>query len=193
MKIQSRFRKDFVLIAIGGSAGGISAIQAILKKIPTGFFIPIVVVIHLPANNRGLLSEVLGGWTKSPLREPNDKDPIDSGTIYTAPSGYHLMVEKEKIFCVNLDEPVQFSIPSIDVFFDSAAQAYGDKVLGVILSGANEDGAEGLCRVIKAGGVGIVQTPSTAQSPLMPSSALKLAPSALSLSPDEIGEFLANL
>jgi two-component system chemotaxis response regulator CheB len=193
MKTQNRLRKAFDLITIGGSAGGISAMQTILKKIPTGFRIPIVVVIHLPANNHGLLSEVLGGWTKNPLREPNDKDPVEAGTIYTAPSGYHLMVEKEKIFCVNLDEPVQFSIPSIDVFFDSAAEVYGENVLGVILSGANEDGAEGLSRLADAGGMAIVQNPITAQSPLMPESALKAVPNALLLTPEEIGEFLANL
>jgi two-component system chemotaxis response regulator CheB len=193
MKKKDRLRKDFELIAIGGSAGGIATMQTILKKIPTGFRIPIVVVIHLPANNHGLLSKVLGGWTKNPLREPNDKDPVEAGTIYTAPSGYHLMVEREKIFCVNLDDPVQFSIPSIDVFFESAAEAYGNKVLGIVLSGANEDGAQGLNRLIEVGGMGIVQDPSTAQSPLMPSSALKAAPSAISLSPEEIGEFLANL
>jgi two-component system, chemotaxis family, protein-glutamate methylesterase/glutaminase len=150
-------------------------------------------VIHLPADNHGLLSGVLGGWTNNPLKEPNDKDPIQEGTIYTAPSGYHLMIEKEKIFCVNLDEPVQFSIPSIDVFFSSAAEVFDSKILGIILSGANEDGAEGLSRLVEGGGVGIVQDPSTAQSSLMPQTALAAVPSALLLSPEEIGDFLAGL
>jgi two-component system chemotaxis response regulator CheB len=193
MKKENRLRKDFDLIVIGGSAGGISAVQTILKRIPSDFQIPIVIVIHLPADNRGLLTEVLQVSSKIPLKEPNDKDPIERGKVYTAPSGYHLMVEKEKIFCVNLDEPVQYSIPSIDVFFASAAEVYESKILGVILSGANEDGAEGLCRLVENGGVAIIQSPKTAQSPLMPQSALKAAPSALSLSPEEIGEFIANL
>jgi two-component system chemotaxis response regulator CheB len=186
-------RTDFDFIAIGGSAGGINALQRILKKIPEGFRLPIAAVIHLPPGGNSLLPEVLGYSSKNPVKEPEDKTSIEAGTIYIAPSGYHLMVEKEKIFSVSLDEPVQFSIPSIDVFFESVSDVYGPKLLGIVLSGANEDGAEGLCRIVKAGGAGIVQSPSSSQSALMPEAALKVVPSALLLSPDEIGDFLARL
>ena len=169
------------LIAIGASAGGIPAVREILSRLHPSFEIPIVVVQHLPAHAKMHLTASFGRFTYLKLCEIDDKMPIKSGAVYFAPPGYHLLVEKEKCFSLSVDEPVHFSRPSIDVFFESAATVYGSPLVGVLLTGANEDGANGLLQIHRRNGRTLVQDPSTAQLDTMPKAALKL------FEPDFIG------
>lgn len=161
------------MIAIGASAGGIPAIREILSRLHPSFEVPIVVVQHLPANAKMHLSASFGRFTYLKLCEIDDKMPVKSGAVYFAPPGYHLLVEKEKCFSLSVDEPVHFSRPSIDVFFESAAFVYGASLVGVLLTGANEDGANGLFQIQRQHGHTIVQDPRTAQLETMPKAALK--------------------
>ena len=161
------------LIVIGASAGGIPAIRDILSRLNPSFETPIAVVQHLPAHAKMHLAASFGRFTYLKLCEIDDKMPIKSGTVYFAPPGYHLLVEKEKCFSLSVDEPVHFSRPSIDVFFESAASVYGSSLVGVLLTGANEDGAHGLYQIYRNHGQTIVQDPATAQLEAMPKAALK--------------------
>jgi two-component system chemotaxis response regulator CheB len=128
-----------------------------------------------------------------PVREAADKEPIEKGTVYFAPPDYHLLVEQERIFSLSNEEPVLYSRPSIDVLFETAADAYREGLIGIVLTGANEDGARGLKAVIAAGGRGIVQRPEQAQSPTMPRAALAMNPAARPATLDEIVTFLKSI
>jgi two-component system chemotaxis response regulator CheB len=132
-----------------------------------------VVVLHMPPGSRAVLHEILAGPARPPMKVAEDKEPVAPGTIYFATPGYHLLVESGGTFALSLDELVHFSRPSIDVLFETAAEAYGDRVLGIILSGANSDGAAGLQAIARAGGSAVVQDPSTAVAPTMPQAALR--------------------
>ncbi len=181
------------LIAIGGSAGALDALGLIVRALPADFAIPVVVVLHLPATKPSLVASVLGARCALPAREPDDKEPIEPGVLYVAPPNYHLLVERQRSFSLSVDAVVLFSRPSIDVLFESAADACGSAVLGVLLSGANEDGARGLARIKASGGFTVVQSPETADVPAMPEAALRLMPADRVLPPVEIGPFLASL
>ena len=128
-------------IAIGASAGALDALSIILPTLPPEFPIPVLVVVHLPADKESLLASLLNAKCQIEVREATDKEPIKCGTIYFAPPDYHLLVEAEQSLSLSADEPVNFSRPSIDVLFESAADAYGSHLVGVILTGANNDGA----------------------------------------------------
>lgn len=180
-------------IVIGGSAGALEALAAILPALPPAFPLPIAIVVHLPPNRPNLLPEVLGARCALPVREADDKEPLAPGTVYVAPPGYHLLIERARSFVLSVDETVHYSRPAIDVLFDSAADAYGPALAGVLLSGANEDGARGLARIARAGGATLVQAPETAVARTMPEAALRLGHPAHTLPPVEIGAFLAGL
>jgi two-component system chemotaxis response regulator CheB len=162
-------------VAVGASAGGIEALIVLLEAIPLGFEPPILIVMHIPSNNGDLLLNVLRPHCLAPLRQAEDKDVPEAGTVYVAPPGYHLLVEPARTLALSVDEPVNFSRPSIDVLFESAAYAYGPGLLGIVLTGANEDGAHGLKAIRSAGGLGWVQEPQTAAASVMPRSAIELA------------------
>ena len=162
-------------VAVGASAGGIEALSVLLEAIPSGFEPSILIVMHIPSTNADLLPEVLRAHCSTPLREAQDKDVLEAGTVYVAPPGYHLLVERARTLALSVDEPVHFSRPSIDVLFESAAHAYGRKLLGIVLTGANEDGAEGLRAIRSAGGLAWVQEPRTAVANVMPQSAIACA------------------
>jgi two-component system chemotaxis response regulator CheB len=161
-------------IVIGGSAGALDALQTILPSLPRAYALPIVVVLHMLPGRPSGLAGVLGASTALPVKEAEDKEPIRAGMVYLASPSYHLLVEKDRCFALSVDEPVHFSRPSIDVLFESAADAFGKGLVGVLLSGANEDGARGLLGIRRAGGFTIVQSPETAASRQMPESALRL-------------------
>ena len=127
------------------------------------------------------------------VREANDKQAIMGGVVYFAPPDYHLLVESDRHFSLSVDEPVMYSRPSIDVLFESAADAYGAGLIGVILTGANSDGAIGLSSIMQAGGVGIVQDPNQAQASAMPEAAMRLSPSAKTMSLIEITQYLEGI
>jgi two-component system, chemotaxis family, protein-glutamate methylesterase/glutaminase len=165
---------SFELIAIGASAGGVTAIQSIAAILPENFDTPIAVVQHVRAAPRidlGLVYRTAHGVR---VFEVEDKMPIERRAIYMAPPDYHLLVERDGSFSLSQDDPVHFSRPSIDVFFESVAFAYGPRALGILLTGANADGAAGLAAMSRAGAETIVQKPSDAEFATMPEAALKL-------------------
>lgn len=177
-------------IAIGASAGAIQALLRILPELPEDFALPILVVIHVPPGRRSELASLFAGKCRIPVREAEDKEPIVPGTVYFAPPDYHLLVEvaegMDHTLSLSTDEPVFYSRPSIDVLFESAADAYGPSVMAVVLTGANEDGARGLKAVAQAGGQVCVQDPTTAYARAMPDAALAACRDATVLSVPQI-------
>jgi two-component system, chemotaxis family, protein-glutamate methylesterase/glutaminase len=184
--------QDIEAIVIGGSAGALDALGAILPAFPAGFGVPIAVVLHLPPTKASHLVEVLAAKCALEVSEPDDKEPLAPGHVYVAPPNYHLLIEQRRVFSLSVDGLVHFSRPSIDVLFESAAEAYGPGLVGVLLTGANEDGAQGLASIKKAKGATIVQSPDTAPVPTMPRAGLHLDPTALVLPLPEIGPYLAR-
>ena len=184
----SRFR----LVVIGCSAGGIDALSEILPGLPLGFPASVAVAIHLPATARSLLAEIYSAKCALPVKEAEDKEPFRPGHIYFAPAGYHLLIEADLSFSLSLEDPVNFSRPSIDVLFESAAVALREKTLGILLTGASHDGAAGLKTIGDAAGFTIVQNPKDALHSTMPQSAIALASPGAVLSVKEIREYFAG-
>jgi two-component system, chemotaxis family, protein-glutamate methylesterase/glutaminase len=184
---------DIEAIAIGGSAGALDGLLALLKALPEGFRPSLLIVVHVPPDRPSLLAQVLGDQCRLPVREALDKEPIEPGVAYVAPPDYHLLVESSRQLALSRDEPVAFSRPSIDVMFESAAQAYGSRVLGIVLSGANADGAAGLAAIRKARGRAWVQDPREAQVPTMPAAAIEQAGADLVLGIHDMAQRLAHL
>jgi two-component system chemotaxis response regulator CheB len=180
-------------IVIGCSAGGVEALAELLPALPVTFRPSVFIVLHLPRERPSLLVEIFEKRCARPVREADDKEPIEPGTIYFAPPDYHMLVEKDGQIALSADEPVHFSRPSIDVLFESAADVYGERLLGIILTGGNEDGAAGLQAVHRAGGVTVVQQPDSAKVPLMVVSALQRGPADFVLSLPEIAQLLGAL
>lgn len=178
-------------IVIGGSAGAMDALSEILPALPPGFPIPIAIVLHLPPNRTSLLAQVFGARCAVAVREVEDKEPIAPATIYVAPPNYHLLIERRRTFALSVDDPVNYSRPSIDVLFESAADAYGPRLMGVLLAGANQDGVAGLGRIKAAGGATLVQDPRSATSSEMPGGAVRRGYADRVLAPAEIGRTLA--
>ena len=160
-------------LVIGASAGGIDALMRLLPALPARAAVPVIIVLHLPRQHRSSLAEIFGAKCALPVREAEDKEPIADGTVYFAPPDYHVLVDAGPSLALSMDDAVNFSRPSIDVLFESAADFYGDAVGGMILTGANADGAAGLDAIRRAGGVTIVQQPETASSPAMPTAAIE--------------------
>lgn len=181
------------LVVVGGSAGAVEILQRLTSTLPRSFAPAMAVVLHMPPGSRGVLHELLAAPSRPPMKVAEDKEPIAAGSIYFATPGYHLLVESGGTFALSLDEPVHFSRPSIDVLFETAAEAYGERVLGVILSGANSDGAEGLAAIAAAGGVTVVQDPATAEVPTMPDAALKACLDSYVADVEAIARLLASL
>ncbi len=159
-------------VVIGASAGGVDALLTLFAGLPADWRLPLVVVIHLPEQYESRLAEVFSQRLPFPVREAEDKLPVAGGTLYVAPPGYHLSIESDLCFSLSCEPPVLFSRPSIDVLMSSAADAYGPALAGILLTGANEDGAEGLLRIHEAGGLTIVQDPDEAVAPAMPRAAI---------------------
>lgn len=161
------------LVVVGGSAGGIDALLAVLEDLPSPLGVPVVIVLHLPEDHESRLVEVFANRLQVPVREAQPHAPIEPA-VYFAPPGYHLLVEEDRSFSLSCEPPVMFSRPSIDVLFESAAEACGERLLGVLLTGANEDGAQGLARIQELGGLTAVQDPSEAGHSTMPLAAIRL-------------------
>lgn len=162
-------------VAIGASAGGIDALLVLLRELPADYPLPVIVVLHLPADHESQLAELFGRRLALTVREAQAHAPLEPGTLYFAPPGYHLLVNSDRTFSLSCDPPVLYSRPSIDVLFESCADAFGPKLAALVLTGANADGAEGLRRVREAGGQALVQDPAEALYPLMPQSAVDRA------------------
>jgi two-component system, chemotaxis family, protein-glutamate methylesterase/glutaminase len=159
-------------IVIGGSAGALSALELILPAVPRDCRAALVVVLHVLASRPSLLPEVLGARCALPVKEAEDKEPVSPGRVYVAPPGYHLLIERNRAFALSVDPPVHYSRPAIDVLFESAAEVFGAHLAGVLLSGANEDGAAGLAAIKARGGLTMVQSPEDAEARAMPTAAL---------------------
>jgi two-component system chemotaxis response regulator CheB len=186
--------RDIDLIVIGGSAGALEALLELLAPLPAELTAPIAVVLHLrptlPSMVPGLLARAVGRT----VREPEDKEPLVPGTVYVAPPNYHMLIERGGTIALSVDEPVHFSRPSLDVLFESAADAFGPGVVGLVLSGSNPDGAEGLHRIAAAGGVALVQRAASAAHAAMPEAAARRVGDLVhALAPREVAPFLSRL
>jgi two-component system chemotaxis response regulator CheB len=185
---------DFVFtaaaVAIGASAGGIDALFQLLEPLRPPARAPILVVLHLAEDHESRLAQVFGHRTQLPAEEARPHAPVAGGTIYFAPPGYHLLVERDRSFSLSCDAPVNYSRPSIDVFLESCADAYGERLLAMILTGANDDGARGLAAVRASGGLAAVQEPSEALHPAMPEAAIRLADPHFVLPLAQLGSLL---
>ena len=163
-------------VVIGVSAGGLEALKVILPALPASFPFPIAVVQHRDECSDGFLAEYLDRMSAVTVSEAEDKEPLCAGHAYMAPAGYHLLIESDRSFSLSVDPRVNYSCPSIDVLFESAADAFGESLIGIVLTGANADGAQGLKAIKARGGLAIVQDPTTAQATAMPRAALEATP-----------------
>ena len=180
------------IVVIGTSWGGLNAVRVILGGLPTGIGLPVIVVQHRHRDSDGLLAELLQDVTPMPVAEVEDKDLVQPGHVFIAPPNYHLLID-DGHFALSTEEAVRFSRPSIDVTFTSAADEYGAGTIGVVLTGANDDGARGLRRIADRGGLTIVEEPATAEIPTMPAAALRAVPTAKVLPVGEIAPHLCRL
>ncbi|MBE3074378.1 MAG: chemotaxis protein CheB [Actinobacteria bacterium] len=180
-------------VLIGASAGGVQALDVILSALPEDFALPVLVVQHLHPSDDGSLAQHMAHATRLPVVEPCAGQRIEHGHVYTAPANYHMLMERDGTIGLSVDERVNWSRPSIDVLFESAAHAWGDSLVAVILSGANADGAKGMCAVKAAGGLTIAQDPASAESPVMPQAAIDAGGVDEVLRTDEVGRRLAAL
>jgi two-component system, chemotaxis family, protein-glutamate methylesterase/glutaminase len=165
-------------VVIGASAGAVEALLTILPNLPKDLSIPVFIVVHVPPDRRNVLAPLLEDRCQITVKEAEDKETVTGGVAYIAPSDYHMLVEEAFSISLSSDELVNFSRPAIDVLFESAADAYGAGLMGIILTGANQDGAAGLAAVAKAGGTAIVEDPAGAYAAQMPCSALAACPTA---------------
>ncbi len=180
-------------IVIGGSAGVIDVLRVVLAGLPPGLAIPVAVVVHLPPRSQAPIHESLQVVTSLPLSQVEDKQPMLGGRVYFAPAGYHFLIEANRCAALSIDEPVFYSRPSIDVLFESASDAYGPALLGILLTGASADGAAGLQLIHERGGITVVQSPQTCEADTMPQTALKAFDPDYVLAPSEIAALLMTL
>ena len=183
---------DVSLVVIGASWGGLNAMSKLFSAMPGDFAVPIVVVQHRSRHADNLLASLLQDVTPLRVVDVEDKEPLDPRSVYIAPANYHLLVETGYL-SLTTDPLVRFSRPSIDVTFMSAGDAYRAGTVGVVLTGANDDGARGLRHIVDRGGKGIVQDPTTAESVAMPAAALKMVPEAEVLPLSDIPPRLVSL
>lgn len=194
MDIQQIAKRHAVeAVVIGASAGGVHALLTLLSGLPDHFSLPIIAVLHLPKGRDSRLADVFKQRLGMVVREAADKEAIVPATLYFAGSGYHLLIEMDRTFSLSCEEPVNYSRPSIDVLMDSAADAYGPGLAGVLLTGANFDGAAGLARIKQRGGLTAVQDPAEAQVATMPQAAIRKRKPNLILTLDGIRQLLIQL
>jgi len=184
---------EFQAVVIGVSAGGFKALHTILPMFPRDFLPPVFVVQHRMATEDDYFVESLNSKCHLTVKEAEDKEKIKFGNVYIAPGDYHLLIEKNRFLSLSVDEPVCFSRPSIDVLFETAASAFGACLIGVILTGANSDGSEGIKVIKNKKGLTIAQDPDTAEVNLMPQSAIKTGCIDYILPLEDIPPFIADL
>ncbi|WP_040294834.1 chemotaxis protein CheB [Beggiatoa alba] len=180
-------------VVIGSSAGGIKALSAILKTLPSTFPLPILIVQHLHPDSDSYIVNILSNCTSLRVKQADEKEGIMGGVIYIAPPNYHLLVEEDKTLSLSIDAPVNFSRPSVDVLFETAAYAYREGLIGVILTGANSDGSQGVKKIKKLGGCVIVQSLETAEAKAMPQAAINAIKVDKVLPIEQIGTHLSYL
>jgi len=165
--------QTYAAVVAGVSLGGLDALATLLPGLPKSFPLPLALVLHIPPGEKGRIAQYLDKISLIKVKEADEKEMMRPGVAYTAPANYHLLIEPDHSLSLSVDERVNFSRPSIDVLFCSAAQAFGDRLIGVLLTGANNDGALGMACLHRYGGLTIVEDPSTAHCPEMPLAALK--------------------
>ena len=178
---------------MGTSAGGLYALSFLLEKLPVEFSLPVIIVQHRMNDKQELLEEILQMKCSLPVKQADEKETIVSGVVYLAPPGYHLLIETDRTFSLSVDRPVSYSRPSIDVLFETAAYAYREGLIGIILTGSNRDGAEGISTVSKCGGLTIAQDPEEAQYPSMPAAAIATRSVRRIFTLEEISNFLLKI
>lgn len=180
------------MIVVGGSLGGMQSVQSILAALPADFALSIVIALHRPADDEDLLTPLLQRACKLHVSEVLDKEPIEAGRIYIAPADYHVLIEPDCL-SLSVDERVNHARPSIDVLFESAALVYGGRAVGVILSGAGADGAQGAAAIEKSGGAVLIEKPSTAFRSDLPAAAIAATAAAMTLPLPQIAAMLCDL
>lgn len=160
-------------VVIGGSAGGVDALLQLLPALPAGYDLPVVCMLHLPPDRESRLAELFDERLPLPVREATDKGNIEAGTVYFAGPGYHLSVERDRTFSLSCEPPVHYARPAIDVLMESSADAWGPGLVGILLTGANHDGADGMAQIRARGGFTVVQDPDDAQVGVMPMEAIR--------------------
>ena len=185
--------RGYDLVVIGGSAGGIDVLNILLGALPAHFAPAVMIVTHLPPDSPSYLVHTFAHRCVLPVLEPDAGERIMPGRVHVAPPGYHMLVEVDRTVALSTDAAVRFSRPSIDVLFESAAAVYGERLLAILLSGANDDGAHGLERVRALGGTGWVQAPDSAGSPEMPRAAIERGAADSIYNPETMARQLAAL
>jgi two-component system chemotaxis response regulator CheB len=166
----------YAAVVIGVSTGGVEALKVLLPALPASFPLPIAIVQHRDRRSDGFLATFLDGMTSIAVSEAEDKEPFCAAHAYLAPAGYHLLIESDRSLSLTVDERVNYSCPSIDVLFESAANVFAQSLIGIVLTGANADGAQGLKTIKARGGLAVVQDPQTAAATAMPRAALEATP-----------------
>jgi two-component system chemotaxis response regulator CheB len=180
-------------IVMGVSAGGMSALSTVLSRLPADFALPIIIVQHMDPNSRDYLPDHLDRECNIQVKEAEDKENIMSGVAYIAPPNYHLLLEEDRTFSLSVDDAVNYSRPSIDVMFETAVDVYKEKLVGVVLTGANADGSKGLTKIKAMGGLAVVQDPATAHVDYMPKAAIASTKVDHILPLEEISSLLMEL
>lgn len=181
------------MLVIGGSAGSLEVILKIVAALPGTNQLSVLIIVHRKNDNESILRNLLSTRTHLTVKEIEDKDVITPDCIYIAPADYHVLIENENMFSLDSSEKVHHSRPSIDVSFESVAEIFKTAAIGILLSGANADGAEGLCAIHQCGGLTIVQEPQSAEVDFMPRQALELMKPDKILNSDDIAEFIKML
>lgn len=187
---RSRKIKPFECVIIGGSWGGIEAVGTILEKLPKNFPLPIIVVLHQHRKSGTHIPEIFERKCLLKVKEADEKESLEPGSVYIAPANYHLLIEHDRTFSLSSDKHVNYSRPSIDVSFISAAESFRDGLIGVLLTGANQDGSEGVAQIKRFGGLAIIEDPDTAKVPIMPRAALERTKVDQVLNLQDIADFL---
>ena len=180
-------------VVIGVSAGGMKALGEILPRLPSDFPLPIIIVQHISPQSDNYMITYFNSLSKITIKEADEKESIVAGHGYFAPPNYHLLIEEDRTFSLSTEERVNYSRPSIDVLFESALDAYCPGLIGIILTGANNDGSKGLKKIKDCGGYAIIQNPETAEVSAMPEAAMKMCKIDQMLKLNEIAPFLVQI
>lgn len=183
----------FDAVIVGSSAGGIRALGHLLAPLPSDFPLPIIVVQHLHPESESYLPKILAAHCALPVKQAEEREVIQAGSVYIAPPNYHLLIEEDRSFSLSLEPPVRYARPSVDVMFETAVYAYRDKLIGIILTGANDDGSYGVKKLKQMGGYVIVQDPKTAEAEAMPTAAIAAAKVDKVLPIEQVGLYLLQL
>jgi two-component system, chemotaxis family, protein-glutamate methylesterase/glutaminase len=184
---------DIKIVIIGGSAGSYNVVKMILSSLPVDFPLPVVLCLHRLKDFRNGFVESLNIDAKIPVKEPLDKDPIRAGSVYLCPANYHLLIEPGRYFALSTESDINYSRPSIDLTFETAGYSFREKMAGIILSGANTDGAKGLFSAYKNGAYSIIQEPGNARFNTMPGEVLKYFKPHGSFTDQQIVRFITSL